>query len=616
MTFSNQYLLKGAIKKYLLILTFVILSCNKEQDGLIQPISIEIASFSFLASFNPTLNEDLNLTFDGENTFLGYFDYVCDIENLIASFEFTGDKVSISEFVQVTSLSSNDFTDTVEYIVSNDDNSSSKSYAIKVSYITEYPIEMNSFSFLSELNPTLTQDVNLIFDGIDTYVASVNELCDIENLIASFTIVGGGVQVNNVAQLTGVSSNDFNKPLTYKVSNTTNSEVKNFYIEISYFTGLPRILIDTNSTPIDSKEDYVEGFISVKGGLEFEDLAAQEMKIRGRGNSTWAMHPKKPYQLKFRDKTAMLTMSKDKKWLFLAEYSDKSLIRNKISLDLGAMSNLEYTPKGVYAEVFLNDNYNGTYLITQKVEVKSNRLNLPDNGYLIEIDQDHRIDPDDVFFKPTIFTQFHGANVFNIKEPSVDFDSVEFNLIKDHINNFEAVLFGANFKDDQIGYRAYIDMPSFIDWYLIQEIAKSVDAQWYSSIYFNYVPEQKIKMGPLWDFDLSYGNVDYGDGPEYTNGFWIKENPWYKRLFEDPAFEKEVKERFMYFYNNKSVILSKIDVYAAHLERSQVQNYQVWPTLGTYVWPNPVWYNTYDKEVTHLKDWISRRMNWLHGEFN
>ena len=616
MLLSSLYPIKSTIQKSILLLTFtlILFSCSKGQDGLIEPISPEITSFAFLMEFNPTLEQDLDLTFDGVNTFSGSFDYLCDVENLVASYDFVGDTVSVNDEVQTKFVTSNDFTETVEYIVTTQDGSSSKNYFIEISFVTEDTIEMKSFSFLAELNPTLTQDVHLTFDGVDTFSAAVNELCAIENLVASYTFIGGNVLVNSNAQVTGESSNNFNKPVVYVASNIENSATKSFYVEISYFTGLPRILIDTNNTPINSKDDYVEGFVTVKGGLGFEDIAMQEMKIRGRGNSTWA-HPKKPYQLKADSKTPMLNMLKDKKWLFLAEYSDKSLIRNKISLDIGAMSRLEYTPKGEYAEVFLNDEYNGTYLIAQKVEVKSNRLNLPDNGYLVEIDQDYRLDADDVFFKPTIFTQKHNENVFNIKEPSVDYNTAEFNLIKDYINNFEAALFGANFKDAQIGYQAYIDLPSFIDWYLVQEIAKSVDAKYYSSIYFNYIPGNKIKMGPLWDFDLSYGNVDYANS-QYTNGFWIKENPWYKRLFEDPAFESEVKERFMYFYNNTNVILDKIDEYAKQLERAQGKNYEKWPTLGTYVWPNPVYFDTHAEEVSHLKDWVTKRMEWLHGEFN
>ena len=161
----------------------------------------------------------------------------------------------------------------------------------------------------------------------------------------------------------------------------------------------------------------------------------------------------------------------------------------------------------------------------------------------------------DVYFAPDIFTSFHPDNVFNIKEPGVDFDSEQFNLIKDHINNFELALFGDDFKNPETGYAAYIDVPSFIDWYLVNEISKTEDAKWYSSIYFTYIPGtgNKIKMGPLWDFDLSYGNVDYSDA-EFPLGYWVKYNPWISRLFEDPVFADQVAARYDDYYNIMDIL--------------------------------------------------------------
>jgi len=475
-------------------------------------------------------------------------------------------------------------------------------------------VELSSFSILAEHNPSLTENVVLTFDGTDTYTAAIRYICDIDQLVATYDFNGGNVTVNDSVQTNSQTANNFNKRVAYKFYDVANAEFESFFVEISYFTGLPIININTNNQLIDSKDDYVNGFVTVQGGLGFEDIQNQEIKIRGRGNSTW-LHPKKPYQLKFSDKTPFLGMAKDKKWIFLAEYSDKSLMRNKIALEMGAISALDWTPASEYAEVFVNQVYSGTYLITQKVEVKSNRLDLPDNGYLVEIDQDYRLDDDEVFFQPTIFTQNYESNVFNIKEPEVVLDSSEYNIIKDYVNNFEAALFGANFQDANIGYEAFIDVQSFIDWYLIMEIAKSVDAQWYSSIYFNYTPGDKLKMGPLWDFDLSFGNVDYADAT-YTEGFWIKDNPWYERLFEDPNFELQVKERFMFFYNNRNELIGKMNQYKTYLELSQLENYQTWPTLGIYVWPNPVFFDTHAAEVDHLENWFSLRMDWLYSQFN
>ena len=388
--------------------------------------------------------------------------------------------------------------------------------------------------------------------------------------------------------------------------------IKAEFFNPDQFTGLPIIYVNTNGVAIDSKEDYVEGVASIIGGENYPDLVEAEMKIKGRGNSTWwqgGVWGKKPYQIKFDDKTEVLNIPKDKKWVLLAELSDKSLIRNKISREMGDISRFDYVPKAEYVELFINDQHAGTYLIGQKVEESKNRVNIGDKGYLIEIDQTNRIDEDDVYFTTDGWSKFP-SNLFNIKEPSLELNSSEYNLIKNHIINFEEALFGDNFTDANLGYRAFIDLDSFIDWYLINEICKNQDAATYSSIYFNYIPGEKIKMGPLWDFDLAYGNVDYSNAT-YPEGFHIKSNPWYKRMFEDPYFNSLVKDRFLYYETNLDMLLNKIDLIEKYLEKSQQKNFEIWPILGQYVWPNPVYYDTHHEEVEHLKDWIEQRMTWL-----
>ena len=191
------------------------------------------------------------------------------------------------------------------------------------------------------------------------------------------------------------------------------------------------------------------------------------MKIRGRGNSTWG-HPKKPFQMKLSDKSSFLGMPSDKKWLFLAEYSDKSLLRNTIAFELGYISNLEWTPASEFAEVFINNEYNGTYNISQKVEESDNRVVLGDNGYLLELDQLNRIDSDDIYFESAITDKF----IINIKEPDLDRTSDEYTYIKNLIKDFEEALYSSDFQNEDIGYKQYIDLESFVDWYLISEITK------------------------------------------------------------------------------------------------------------------------------------------------
>ena len=160
------------------------------------------------------------------------------------------------------------------------------------------------------------------------------------------------------------------------------------------------------------------------------------------------------------------------------------------------------------------------------------------------------------------------------------------------------------------GYAEYIDVDSFVDWFLISEITKNVDSMFFSSMFLNVMPGEKIKMGPLWDFDLSFGNVDYADS-RYAEGWWVKYHPWYERLFQDPAFVEEVKVRFAFFKGNQDFILNKIDAYAEQLKWAQQENNDKWQTIGQYVWPNPVVFDTYQEEVDHMKEWYINRMNWL-----
>jgi len=122
--------------------------------------------------------------------------------------------------------------------------------------------------------------------------------------------------------------------------------------------------------------------------------------------------------------------------------------------------------------------------------------------------------------------------------------------------------------------------------------------------------EKKIKMGPVWDFDLAFGNVDYSNA-ENPEGFWIKENLWFKRMFEDPYFSDLVNTRFNYYENNLSSILSKVDEFENYLSKSQKKNFEIWDILSKDVWPIPVKYDTHREYVEYLKNWIDTRMLWL-----
>lgn len=474
--------------------------------------------------------------------------------------------------------------------------------------ITPTPVApaITDFMFMSNVNTNLTETIRAEIRDSTIFIRTP-KVMDVANLTATFMFTGASVFVGETEQASGVTVNDFSQELTYTVRNSAGTS-KEYTVELMQFTGLPVINLTTdNGNDITNRDEYTTGRVDVFGNGVVSDLDNMTMEIRGRGNSTWGM-PKKPYQMKLSEKREFLDMENDKKWLFLAEYADKTMLRNRIAFEMGYLSALDWTTDSEFAEVFLNQNYIGTYHITQKVEEGSDRVDLGDDGFLLEIDQLERLDPDDVYFETDTF-------LINIKEPNLDEGDSQYLYISRLVYEFEQALYGNQFADPVNGYARHIDIESFIDWYLISEITKNVDSRFFSSIYFHVIPGEKIKMGPLWDFDLSFGNVDYAD-PEFPVGFWIKQNPWYERLFQDPNFVRLVQERFTYFNNNRAYLLAKIDEYADKLRYAQAENDAKWQTIGIYVWPNPVVLDSYEAEVGRLKSWFNQRMDWLETALN
>jgi beta-glucanase (GH16 family) len=483
--------------------------------------------------------------------------------------------------------------------------------------IVDIPPSITSIDLLGANNPSLNDDIILEMNGT-TFSGRVSQNISVSDLYATFAHDGTTVSVAEVEQTTGSTANDFTELVEYKVSKA-NGVSKTYTVDLTKFTGLPIVNIQTdNNLPIESKDDYITGTVTVDGGRGFENLNSTIMEIRGRGNSTWG-NPKKPYQMKLDSKEEFLDMPKQKKWIFLAEYSDKSLLRNTIAFELGYLSTLDWTPKSEFAEVYINGEYNGTYNVSEKVEEKSARVDIGSDGFLLEKDTNvqDRVDPDDVYFNTSVY---QNDDVIVIKEPGIDrIDQNDFAFeqdprfiyIRDHINAFETALFGNDFADPVNGYASFIDVDSFIDWFLINEISKNVDSRNWSSIYFTHIPGEKIKMGPLWDFDLGFGNMDYGD-PQFTDGWHIRYHAWINRLLDDPAFVSQVQDRFTNHYlANKQYILDKIDEQAELLKWAQQENFNTWQILGVYVWPNPYVWETYNEEVLYLKMWFEERMNWM-----
>ena len=527
--------------------------------------------------------------------------------------------ITFADETSITVSSAPDSSDpqySVKSIVEDDEDGviivtmeSGKEYIFKQGEIAS-SVKFESFKFLAKNNPiSLISDIEFDIIGDSLLSCFVPYIIEDRNLIPSFTCGDAIVKIEDEVLVSGVTAIDCSSPIKLTV---ISGEAERVYkLQVRCFTGLPIVYINTeDKKPIESKDEYVKGTVrivsnNVNGIPDFES----SMKIKGRGNSTWGL-PKKPYKMKFDSKVSLLGEPADKEWVLLANYTDKTQLRNEIAFFMGELSSLEYTPRTNFVEVVLNGVYNGTYQLGEQLKIAKNRVNVGDDGFLLEIDA--KADAEDITFKVE-----HVYQPINIKEPDVEVGDDAYNYVVTYVENVDKSLFSENFKDSENGYAKYIDVESFVDWYLINEITKNPDGSFYSSCYMNLSREGKLKMGPLWDFDIAYGNINYNVDSEYPEGFWIKGRvSWYNRLFQDSNFVALVKERFAYFYGMRNVIFAEINRNAEYLQYAALENNNKWGTLYNYTWPNSDIMGSYQNEVQNMKNWLSRRFEWLNTAFS
>ena len=471
--------------------------------------------------------------------------------------------------------------------------------------------ELKDFRFLSKTNNiVLVSDItcNVIGDSvIDCHIPHI-----VENkfLVPTFNSNYGELYLDGDRVVSGVTKIDCSRPVKLELRHNSKSTL--YTLRVKCFTGLPVVYINTeNNTPITSKDDYLKGTIKIVEDVVTRgsgDVFESEMKIKGRGNSTWSL-PKKPYKIKFDQKVSLLEEPADKEWVLLANYTDKTSLRNETAFDMGRNSNLDYTPRTHFVDVVLNGVYNGTYQLCEQLKIAKNRVNVGDDGYMLEIDA--KADPEDNTFRIP-----HIPQPINIKDPDVEVNGEAYTYVVKYLQTVDSVLFCNNFKDPVDGYAKYIDVATFVDWFLINEITKNADACFYTSCYMNLSRGGKLKMGPLWDFDIAFGNINYNTQCANPVGYWIKNVVWFDRLFQDPAFVRAVKERFEHFYSQKDHFFNEINCNAEYLKYSVIENNNKWNTLYAYTWPNNTILGSYENEVQSMKLWLEKRFEWLNQEFS
>ncbi len=408
---------------------------------------------------------------------------------------------------------------------------------------------------------------------------------------------------------------------------------------------LPRVEINTNGAQIvDEPKINAQMHIKVNDVTDYEGNIGIEI----RGSSS-QMFPKKQFGFETRDDmnedldVSLLGFPEEEDWILYAPYSDKTLFRNVLIYDLSRDMG-RYASRVQFVDVYINDSYNGVYVLMEKLKRDVNRIDinkLKDDensgedltgGYILKIDKADG--GGTTYTSVNSFTSPYAPNdsgggqqiYFLYDTPDEeDITAEQRTYIQDYMADFENALAGNNFTDPDSGYLAYIETQSFIDFFLLNELANNVDG-YRLSTWLVKDKNEKLQMGPIWDFNLAFGNADYCSGG--SNNVWAyKFNErcsgdfwqipfWWDRLLEDPAFVAQLQSRWQELRStvfSDTAIDQKIDSYLETLTLSGaiVENFQKWDVIGQYVWPNNFVGNSYNAELDYLRDWLFARLSWM-----
>lgn len=481
--------------------------------------------------------------------------------------------------------------------------------------------EILSFALYREKNKKAQEDIlwnisgNVISAGISYLVSEAS----LQSAVLSIEVEDGTASFNKECINTDGSINLL-KDCTCTVTDAEGG--KRVYAvrtqRVQYNLPVVNITIDGGGE-VTSRDVYKTAKISINGAgtPPFSSLEETSVKIRGRGNSTWKWE-KKPYKLKFYENTSVLGMTAAKEWVLLANYSDKTLIRNYIALEMGKkLDYLEFSPTQYPVDLFVNGTYRGVYTLGEQIEVKKGRVEIDkdydevDTGYLLEVGG------------AASAVNILGKEYFNVgtlwrvyvESPDVEKLSPEaFAYIKDYVSKADAAVTSLT------NYEDYIDVDSLIDWFILHELTYNLDSGFRRSCYMTKEKGGKLKMGPIWDFDLALGNF-YRDNPQYDDwatagepgGYvWVT---WMNYLLEDAAFRQKLRARWDAVKEDLlDTALTKIEEMAKIIEPSQEMNFavwQVWDKRAGYAPYSLTKYDTYEKQIQYLEDFLNKRYKWM-----
>lgn len=496
-------------------------------------------------------------------------------------------------------------------------------------------------------NSTTSYDIVCTYSEEDClWEGEIPYLYDFSDLIASFetTEEGAKVYVGDVEQVSGETVNDFNNIITYVVENPDGS--KGWTKVRLRNTGLPVVTVTGNDgqAPYPKTTDFddIEGTFTVN--IDGVDYSAG---VRLRGNTTQEF-PKKPYAIKLDKKASVLGMPTHKRWVLLANWLDRTMLRNDLAFYLANQTDF-WAPHGTPVEVVLNGVHVGNYWLGEQIKIDENRVNIADYGwkdltadiasptdqdiadnigFLLECDQD--VDESEIYFKTSSPVPFY----VYVKDPS---DAADVGNGKNitpaytYIKNYFTTVGTALKNSEWATVRNMLDYKSWAEHWIFTEVTENQESKHPKSFYMHKDAGGKLCAGPAWDYDwgtfIAMNNLSNSvfeqssDAGKIQNGYTARYTMWYTYLFNDAEFVKVVKECWTELGPKFATGVYHLDNQAMYIKASDTYNHAMWPCTGSGYSFYPRYPNfdeklSFDDAIGQMRTNLEARLAWLDTEIS
>jgi len=365
----------------------------------------------------------------------------------------------------------------------------------------------------------------------------------------------------------------------------------------------PSLYVDAFGSDVTSRDDYLPCSITVDS--KSYSITGAEAGIKGRGNSTWEQ-PKKPYTVKFEEKTDFFGNGPAKTWVLLANHLDRSLIHNYLAFEVAKVVGAEYTTSTQFVNLFLNGEYMGLYLVVEKIQIGKERVDIGDSGFIIELDSHAAAEGEEGIDYFTI-----DGRDYSVADPDCTPEQVE------EIRQFMAMVWDAVGSGDWERVQEVLDVRSFASTYVVGEPFHDVDVD-LTSFYFHKGDDGKLHSGPIWDFDLCAGNYNTqsSNDPDRLYAAW--KSIWYSSLLEYEEFRILVSETVSENEDSIRSALGQGFEYANRHGGEFVRNFEKWDTLHKHVDMNPFMlmaFGTWQDHVDYTESWLRKSFDAILGEY-